>query len=495
MIARSSVPDVSIDVGRVAKVTNEPWPKDFLFGVATAGFQIEGGYNRLGEPRNNWARWEDEQRVARAGDANRFWVNYESQLDLVVNMGLSSFRLSIEWTRVEPSEGVIDEFAVEQYRKILSAIRNRGLVALVTLHHFTHPEWLGEDPWLDETSWRKLAGWYQRAAQLFGDLCEHWITSNEINIYAVNTYFHGIFPPGRRANLTSTMTCIDHLLAAHVVGYQFIKQLWPNATVATNNYSFSIYELDRLILDTLHSKMHLVGETDRVAWLAKRRSAHYSMVPVGRAPFRFLERLLRLIAARQIPLISSLPTARKEIGRSPCSRLLDVSQLDYYAPTVAEHLTLPGLPTAGGWWWKLGRPLWDDRPDPDMFFTYVVEAGQDGLPVWIVENGMCVRRNGAGVWRRRDGWTRERYLRENIGALLSARQRGVDVRGYWHWTLIDNFEWGSYEPRFGIHGLASDGSFTATDTSGDDVASVYRDIAASLARGEFSEVRRIQSAP
>ena len=115
-----------------------------------------------------------------------------------------------------------------------------------------------------------------------------------------------------------------------------------------------------------------------------------------------------------------------------------------------------------------------------MFLDYVREAGQDGLPVWVVENGMCVRRDERRVWPRLDGWTRERYLRENIGALVRARREGIDVQGYWHWTLIDNFEWGSYQPRFGLHGLHSDGSFLATDTSGDDVAGAYRSIANGL---------------
>jgi beta-glucosidase/6-phospho-beta-glucosidase/beta-galactosidase len=473
-------------------VSSDSWPSDFQFGVATAGFQIEGGYNRPGEPRNNWAMWEDAGRVSRAGDANRFWEHFEQQVDLVVAMGLSSFRLSIEWTRCEPREGEIDESAVERYREILAAVRTRGLRALVTLHHFTNPEWLGRDPWLDDVGWRKLAEWYAFAASRFGDLCDEWITSNEINIFAVNTYFHGIFPPGRRGDLTATMSCIDHLLCAHIVGYQEIKQRWPNATVATNNYSFSIYELDRLILDTLHAKMHNVADDERATWLHARREEHYRQVPTAKAPFRTLETFLRAWAARKIPLEGALANSRREITRATTPRLLDVAQLDYYAPTVAEHITLPGKRTAGGQWWKLGRPLWDDRPDPAMFLAYVLEAAQDGLPVWVVENGMCVRRDERGAWPRRDGWTRERYLRENIGALVSARRLGANVTGYWHWTLIDNFEWGSYQPRFGLHGLASDGSFLATDSSGDNIAGIYREIATSLARSDFSAVRLVQ---
>ena len=464
------------------------WPQTFQFGVATAGFQIEGGYNGPNQPRNNWADWEDSGRVAVSGTANSFWSDYERQLDLVVAMELDSFRMSIEWSRVEPAPGEIDESAVAHYRTILEAVRARGLRPLVTLHHFTNPAWLGTDPWLNDEGWRRLADCYELAVKRFGDLCTEWITSNEINIFAINTYFHGIFPPGRKNDFEATVATIDHLLAAHVVGYQRIKALQPESVVATNNYSFSIYELDRFLLDTLYAYHYAKTGEERLAWLRERRAAHYRQVPGGKGIYAPLEAYLRRLAAKRIPLETGFPTTEKVLRDATTPRLLDIAQLDYYAPTVAEHITLPGKKTAGGRWKKVGRPLWDDRPDPSMFLNYVREAGQDGLPVWVVENGMCVRRDERRVWSRLDGWTRERYLRENIGALVRARREGIDVQGYWHWTLIDNFEWGSYQPRFGLHGLHSDGTFLATDTSGDDVAGAYRIIATGLRVNDFNVV-------
>jgi beta-glucosidase/6-phospho-beta-glucosidase/beta-galactosidase len=467
-----------------------PWPENFTFGVATAGFQIEGGYNGVDEPRNNWADWEDSGRIARAGRANNFWHDYEHQLDLAAAMGLQSFRLSIEWTRVEPRDGEIDETAVAHYRAILAAIHDRGMKPLVTLHHFTNPAWLGQDPWTSADAWRRLAGWYDTAVARFGDLCSWWITSNEINIYAINCYFHGIFPPGRKGDLSATLSAIDHLLAAHIVGYQAMKRRQPDALIATNNYSFSIYELDRFLLDTLYVHQLGIAPNDQQEWLQERRRAHYQLVPGGRGIYAPLEAAARRYVARQLPLTTGFPTAVQAMREAQTPQLQDVAQLDYYAPTVAEHVTLPGKKTAGGRWHRAGRPLWDDRPDPTMFLAYVTEAGQDGLPVWVVENGMCVRRTSpSAVHPRLDGWTRTRYLQENIGALVKARQQGVDVQGYWHWTLVDNFEWGSYEPRFGLYGLNADHTIAPTDTSGDDVAAAYRRIIEGLARNDFSVVQ------
>lgn len=460
------------------------WTNDFTFGVATAGFQIEGGYNGVGQPRNNWAAWEDTGRASPSGRANNFWNDFEAQLDLVAAMGLNSFRLSLEWSRCEPARGAIDHDAVAHYRTILAAIHARGLRPLVTLHHFTNPEWLGTDPWLNDEGWRELTRWYEFAVRTFGDLCDTWITSNEINIFAINTYFHGIFPPGRRGDLAGTLTTIDHLLAAHVAGYQAMRAVQPESTIATNNYSFSIYELDRFLLDTLYAHHYGITPSERVAWFAARRDEHYRLVPGGKGVYAPVEAAARRYLRRRLPLTTGFPTATRELERATTERVLDVAQLDYYAPTVTEHITLPGKRTSGGHWPKLGRPLWDDRPDPAMFLAYVKEAGGDGLPVWVVENGMCVRRDERGVWPRRDGWTRERYLRENIGALVDARNQGIDVRAYYYWTLIDNFEWGSYQPRFGLHGLRDDGTIDPFDTSGDNVAGAYADVISGLAQGQ-----------
>ncbi|HEX2924116.1 MAG TPA: family 1 glycosylhydrolase, partial [Chloroflexota bacterium] len=120
-------------------------PEGFRFGVATAGFQVEGGYNGPREPRNNWYWWEKAGRVEPSGIALDFWNRYEAQLDLAKDVGCDSFRLSVEWARCEPSKGKIDKAAFKRYSAILKASHDRGMEPLVTLHHFTHPEWLGMD--------------------------------------------------------------------------------------------------------------------------------------------------------------------------------------------------------------------------------------------------------------------------------------------------------------------------------------------------------------
>jgi len=468
-------------------------PPNFRFGVATAGFQIEGGYNGPDEPANNWAEWERAGRVEPSGSAVGFWDDFDAHLDRAMRIGLEVFRLSIEWARVVPDRGVVDQQAVDRYRAILEGIRTRGMTPLVTLHHFTHPAWLGADFWLEPDSTEAFGGWVRLALERFGDLCSEWITINEANIWAVNTYLTGIFPPGRRGDLTATLAAYDAMLAAHVEAYGIIREVQPHAVISTNNYSLSLYELDRLGLDLLCARSQGVTEAQLPSFLVDRRRHHYDLV--GRGPgqvYPLLEEGLRQLTSAKIPLRSAMPRTIAAVYRSPAERCLDVAQLDYYAPLAAEHLVLPGSATTGGRYTSPTRYLWDDRPDPAQFLAYTLEAGELGLPVWVVENGLCNRVRHARSYPRQDGYTRPRYLRENLGAVVEAIARGVAVEAYVHWTLVDNYEWGSYEPRFGLFGVDRPRGrrISDHDAMGEDAAGAYAAIISGLRAGDASVVDR-----
>jgi beta-glucosidase len=137
--------------------------------------------------------------------------------------------------------------------------------------------------------------------------------------------------------------------------------------------------------------------------------------------------------------------------------------------------------------------LWDDVPDPAGLYRWlgVQHHLTPGLPLWVVENGLCNRVRNGRSYLRTDGWDRPRYLRENIAAVMAAVDDGVPITGYWHWSLVDNYEWGSYQPRFGLYGVdrhhGEHGSrWLETDAAGDDAAGTYRTIMAGLRAGDRS---------
>ncbi|HEX7168366.1 MAG TPA: family 1 glycosylhydrolase [Acidimicrobiales bacterium] len=444
----------------------------FDAGVATSGFQIEGGYNGPGEPANNWARWERSGRVERSGAAVRFWDEPDALFERARAMGCASFRLSIEWARCEPVDGVVDDRAVERYRAILRSCAGHGLRPVVTLHHFTHPEWLGEDFWLSLGSPERFSRWAALAVDAFGDACADWVTVNEPNVLALQSYVTGFFPPGRRGATGHAIRALDNLLAAHALAYAVIRGAQPHASISVNTYAFTAYEIDRVLVDLLLATSRGIGRRGLHDHLEAQRADWHRRFPSRTVA----ERVLRHATKSAIPLEQAFPRALAAIAVGP-DRPIDSVDVDFYDAVASRHLRLPGHRTAGGRNWQPARLLWDDPPDPAAFAAYCRAAAEPDLPLRVVENGLCNRVADGRSHARLDGWSRAAYLRAHLDQVRALREEGVPVAGYWHWTLVDNYEWGSYEPRFGIHGVDRSGDvprIADLDAMGHDAASAFR---------------------
>ena len=183
-------------------------PAPFLWGAATAAHQNEGDNHN-----NQWAAWEQEEgRIVnghRCGRANRWWDLEEAAADFdrAADLGLNSLRLSIEWSRVEPEPGVFDAGALRKYAAMIDLLRQRGLVPMVTLHHFTDPLWLTrlgawENPQV--TDW--FVRYTARVVEALGDQVHLWCTINEPLVYAYAGYLEGGFPPGVKS-LPARLQC------------------------------------------------------------------------------------------------------------------------------------------------------------------------------------------------------------------------------------------------------------------------------------------------
>ncbi len=451
-------------------------PDGFRFGVATSGFQTEGGYNGPGQPANNWLDWERSGRVEPVGIALDFWNRYEEHLDRAVAAGCDAFRISVEWARCEPSEGEVDTCAFDRYAAILDACADRGVEPVVALHHFTHPRWLGPDFWLQLDSPERFGAWAAIAADRLGDRCRRWLTMNEPNGLAVQTYVMGALPPARRLAQGDFVRALDHLLTAHVLAHREIHRRRPDAVVSTNNSASSIYELDRLLVDVLLAPGHGVPRADLGEWLAGRRAEYHA--GLGR-PER-LDAALRRVVAGVVPLDKALPRAVDAAYRAHPARALDAVQIDYYDPVACHHLRVP-------------RHRWDDRVHPRGLSTWLRANVEPGLGVEVAENGLCNRVSGNQPQPRGDGWDRVRFLRANLAAVVASIESGVPVTGYFHWTLADSYEWGSYQPRYGLYGVErrSDSvRLRDTDWFGGDAAGAYRRFADGLRAGDVDVLRR-----
>ncbi len=483
----------------------------FSIGVATAGYQIEGGYNGSGEPANNWYAWEQSGRVQRSGVACDFWAHPEEALDRAAAIGCNTFRLSVEWARLEPEPSRFDAAALDRYVEILEMCAARRLEPMITLHHFTHPAFLGDEFWLRPGSPDRFAGHVVRVLPALAPYCRRWVTVNEPNIVMVMGWIAGAHPPGRHAAFADAFCVLDNLLTAHVLAADAILAVQPEAQVTCNTYASSIYELDRLLVDVLLVRSAGIPPSDVDRYIDERRALHDAAFPPQHVGEFALRRAFAALSPfgtnkgagggdpwARLRSASRRPAPRRVLDvveASPHRRSLGALGLDWYDPLASRAVQRPGRRTPSGTRdWSVVRPLWDTPADAEGMRTWcrTESALHPGLPLWVVENGMATRVVDGHSIPRADGWSRPRYLKEHFSALVTASEQ-TPITAYLHWSLVDNYEWGSYEPRFGIFGLDRDQEsgtvrWLDTDGSGLDAAGTFARLVEGIRSGDRSVV-------
>ncbi len=463
----------------------------FLWGVSTSGYQSEGGFNGEGQPQNNWSAAERGGHVQRTGGAAEFWTRYDEDFRRASEMGCGAFRLGIEWARVQPTTAAepldtpppFDGAAIDAYADRIAACRRAGLEPVVTLHHFTHPAWLGTDAWLED---RVVACFGAYVREAVGRINErlvavhavepiHWfITVNEPNVLVQNTYLGPQFP-GRHRGLRAGVQALNRLLAAHVRAYNVIHDLyadrgWDRPMVTTNTFCSDLYWSEQVLLDLLSLRER--GESDVAAVLRRGVASLNRAIRTSRLPFssgwhvwlgRGLHRLVDFLAPRYFTP-ESFAFFRAELAASRRDCVFDYVGLDYYDPFAGHMFRPPSFadlefPTRSLHAWLmdgLTSKWWDWRLLPEgLHFFCLRYAAEYGKPILIAENGMALRRrrDNSGLSHRRDRQTRSEFLRRHVAEVGRLRAAGCPLIGYFHWSLTDNYEWGSFTPRFGLYSL------------------------------------------
>src|SRR3990172_7186282 len=207
------------------------FPRGFTWGTSTAAHQVEGG-----NTNNDWYAWEQQSsRIAlghTSGQACDWWGGrWREDLDRAASGGQTAHRLSIEWSRIEPTPATWDDAAIDFYRELLQGARARGLVPLVTLHHFTTPMWMADrGGWSNEIIVTHFSRFVRKAVGALKDLVDTWVTINEPNLVAYLAYLTGVFPPGGHS-LTVTFATLRNTALAHAAAYHAIHEIQPEACV------------------------------------------------------------------------------------------------------------------------------------------------------------------------------------------------------------------------------------------------------------------------
>lgn len=493
-------------------------PDDFMFGVANAAHQVEGGFNGPGEPLNNWVVAERAGKVEPSGEAIRFWTDYPEQVELAGGMNLNAFRLSIEWARVQPRTSAraggippFDRGAIEAYSDMIAAVMEAGMEPVVTLQHFTHPYWLGLDFWLERDKLEYFQRYVEETAATVNSLLvekhetrpiKYWVTLNEPNALALATYLIRYFPH-RGHGVRKTGLAWGNMIDAHCRAYDTLHHIyrekgWPKPRVSYNTAHVSIYLLDKFMTDLLNARRNGVERKDLTGYLESGREAWDEEIArcpeVRKTPWRHLqlERLL-VKATDRFFRLEDFQHGIDAIYSSPVPDKMDYLAVDYYDPFFRNMVKAPTLQDFREKRFNLNAEFWEQVLNPRGMYNFLKAEviNGEGLPLIILENGMCYKVHEGRVEQRPDGATRDRFLQSYIFEAMRAVKDGLPLEGYFHWTMVDNYEWGSYEPRFGLFTVDRSRSpvrISSVDAWGVNAGNVYGELVASLRGGDRERI-------
>lgn len=381
------------------------FPAGFLWGASTASHQVEGD-NRW----NDWWEYEQSGRLPYiSGEACRHYQLFENDFDLAHSWGHNAHRFSIEWSRIEPSEGKWNMDAIAHYREVIQALKKRNIEPVVTLHHFTNPAWFSrKGGWLCRDSTRLFTRYVEYVVKNLGTKVKYWLTINEPTTYVMQGYINGEWPPCLKSAWIKAAIVFRNLARAHVAAYRVLHRSQRDIMVGFAHNAPLIVPCNPM------------RKRDRMATLIRDLILNYTF----------------------FYLIRALPQNLHRIQRN-----LDFIGLNYYTRTIVSsagwgigaflgrvcrlhHHSDRGPTSATGW-----------EIYPSGLGTILEKFSKFGIPLLVTENGIATD----------DEALRRKFITQHLESLAEVLEKGINVIGYLYWTLMDNFEWTmGTEVRFGL---------------------------------------------
>lgn len=409
--------------------------EDFLFGTATASVQIEGG-----DTNNTWYHWCQAGHISDKSSsitACDHWNRVREDTLLLKNMNVQTHRMSLEWSRIEPEPGRFSADAVEHYRNEIKLLLNYDIRPLVTLHHFSEPQWFQDaGGWLKPENSEFFIGYTKHVIKKLGDLVCEWVTFNEPNVYTYFGYEMGIFPPGTK-NLIESQKVKSELIKTHVKVYKMIHDIRRDKG----------FKGKTMVGAAIHIRIF-----DGITFSGRRIASAVD--------YYFNELLMEGITKGSIKF--PIPHNGYKNGEGTYADFLGIN---YYTRNIVEFAWDPRL-----YFHKLVNDGDLDKTDMgwDIYPEGIYQVCKKyykkyKLPIYITENGISDRYDNR----------RPKFIIDHLSYIAKAIKEGIPVKRYYHWTLMDNFEWlEGQTANFGLYHC----DFDTQKRTARKSASVYADI-------------------
>ncbi len=398
------------------------FPTGFVWGAASAAHQVEGGHQNI----NNFGRWEKQFHANgeptivngdKSGIAVDHWNRVEEDTQLMIDLGLDAYRFSVSWSKIMPAPGVVDQAALQHYVDEVDTLIANGITPMVTLHHFTHPIWFEDLGGFEKQ--KNIAHFVEFSVIVFEALqskVKQWCTINEPGVYMFDGYLSGHFPPGK-VDPQLAGKVLENLMRAHVQVYTKLKSL-PGGDKASIGLVKNMMQMDA------QSQYNIMDHFIKFF-----------------ADNNYNEAVLRLFRTDEFEFY--MPTMADLSSKiDGASKSLDFIGLNYYSHyafnfngNIDESLEAKAY--SGEVMTDMDYGIY-----PEGIYRAIKRISQLDVPIIITENGIADDKDD----RRAD------YIDRTLYAVSKAIEDGYDVRGFYYWSLTDNFEWNlGYGQRFGLY--------------------------------------------
>ncbi len=458
------------------KAHTRSFPHGFLWGASTSHFQIEGNPFEINNRLSDWSIWANDPShindQSSADQACEFFDRYATDLDLLSSLNLNAFRLSLNWAAICPHPPIgndlkINKEMIDYYRKVLQMSKDKDIKTFVTLFHFCLPQWLAQEGgWQNEKTAYEFTRFAKIIANELGDLVDFWQTINEPLSYSYEGFIKGVWPPGLKNGYPQGFIALRNMLIGHAAAYKAIHEISKAAQVS---YAM-IWRpfIPRRITNPL----------DLLVTYSRNKMFNHFFPMAVQSGYLQCPFPLNLFSELQ-SLAGPIPDLKDSA---------DYLSINYYTREICEFsLNAPFLPLGirsdlktlpiNALGWEICPSALLKLLTIDTRSYQKSTTGKD-RPIYITENGYASRFSAdlsIGDWSLKDE-ERCDFLHSHLVSIYEAIEAGINIKGYLHWSLLDNFEWAEgLQIRFGLVRIA----YPTQERTFRDSARLYAKIAGS----------------